>query len=129
MEVVSLKKIISLGALLSLIVAVLSLIIFVSGCGGSGIQGLENAGSTIDGSNVSKSLYSADKDKSSKQCLYSKVTYTLDNGKIITYQFDPNTLSAVTPSKSGTQETRSSGATRQAYDGTVMGLGTPKLLM
>gem|GEM_PF-2731729 len=106
----------------------------VSGCGGSGIQGLENAGNTVDGSSVSKSLYSADKDKSSKQCLYSKVTYTLDNGKIITYQFDPNTLSAVTPSKSSsqdsssssTQETRSSGVTRQAYDGTVMGLGDSK---
>jgi hypothetical protein len=134
MEVVSLKKIISRGALFSLIVAVLSLLIFVSGCGGSGIQGLENSGSTIDGSSVSKSLYSADKDKSSKQCLYSKVTYTLDTGKIITYQFDPDTLSAVTPSKSSsqdsssssTQETRSSGVTRQAYDGTVMGLGDSK---
>gem|GEM_PF-1555279 len=98
----------------------------ISGCGGNGIQGLENAGSTVDGSSVSKSLNSADKDQSSKQCLYSKVTYTLDNGKIITYQFDPDTLSAVTPSKSGTQETRSSGVTRQAYDGTVMGLGNPK---
>gem|GEM_PF-5745466 len=106
----------------------------VSGCGGSEIQGLENAGSTVDGSSVSKSLNSADKDKSPKQCLYSKVTYTLDNGKIITYQFDPDTLSAVTPSKSSsqdsssssTQETRSSGVTRQAYDGTVMGLGDSK---
>ncbi len=112
------------------IIAMLFLIIpYVSGCGGSGIQGFENAGSTIDGSSVSKSLNSANKDKSSKQCLYSKVTYTLDNGEKITYQFDPNTLSAVTPSESSsqdsssssTQETRSYGAMRQAYDGTVMG--------
>ena len=49
---------------------------YVSGCGGSEIQRLENAGNTIDGSSISKSLNSADKYKSSKQCLYSKVTYT-----------------------------------------------------